>query len=611
MRWGVPLSLCHLGRTQRWNKSDYMPLKEELLTHLEQFHTAPFLFVGSGLSRRYLGLEDWEGLLRRFAALTDRPYEYFRSSADGVYPAIAAEIARELHGVWWQSSSFHDSRERYRLDAKTRESALKIEISRYLENVSVTETISADLRHELNLLAAATVDGVITTNWDLFLENIFPEFEVYIGQDELLFSASYGIGEMYKIHGCCSKPNTLVATETDYERFEKRNAYLAAKLLTIFAEHPVIFLGYSLNDENISGILQSIALCLTSENINQLRDRLVLVRWAPNEENYRWEDSTIVTYGFSIPVKTITVSSFIPVFDCLASLQRKFPARILRRLKEHVYELVHDNDPKDRLHVMDIDDDTDVSKVKVVYGVGLIVDSETKKVSLTADPDAVPVRFTEDPSAPELSFSLPSVEVTYPTLQAELVALVRTWRPDNFAYIPLSRLRVFYAHRNELELNPELLKGLVISALHHQAPSHFWALKLGRESLIPLLWDEVNLDLNPRIRYAARLAYAVGMSDGEQLLEEIAKRSQYNSVRKLARRLLGQLRALPTIHAEYRSPARTTHRIGDKNVTIDISTVFHNVDDVESVLSHLVMQPDLRNQTRVKQLDAYFYGTKM
>lgn len=588
-----------------------MPLKEELLSHLEQFHTAPFLFVGSGLSRRYLGLEDWEGLLRRFAGLTERPYEYFRSSADGIYPAIAAEIARELHGVWWQSPTFQDSRDTYRSDAKNRESALKIEISKYLEDVTINETINAELRNELDLLTAATVDGVITTNWDLLLENIFPSFEVYVGQDELLFSASYGIGEIYKIHGCCSKPNTLVATETDYERFEKRNAYLAAKLLTVFAEHPVIFLGYSLNDENVSGILQSIALCLTSENINQLRDRLVLVRWDPDEENYRWEDSTIVTYGFSIPVKTITISSFIPIFDCLASLQRKFPARILRQLKEHVYELVHDNDPKDRLHVMDIDDDTDTSKIKVVYGVGLKVETETKKVSLSADPDAVPVRFTEDPSAPTLSFSLPSVEVKYPTLQAELVALVRTWRPDNLAYIPLSRLRVFYAHRNELELNPELLKGLIISAMHHQAPSHFWALKLGRESLIPLLWDEVKADLNPRIRHAARLAYAVGMSDGERLLEEIAKHSQYHSVRKLARRLQGQLRIQPTIHAEYRSPAHITCQIGDKGVTIDISPGFKNVDDVEIVLSHLVMQPDLRSQTRAKQLDAYFYGTKI
>jgi hypothetical protein len=588
-----------------------MPLKEEFLAHLEQFHTAPFLFVGSGLSRRYLGLEDWEGLLRRFAALTDRPYEYFRSSANGLSPAIAAEIARELHGIWWQSPTFEDSRLKYSSDAKNRESALKIEISRYLESVSIARTINAELTSELELLATATIDGIITTNWDLLLEDIFPEFEVYIGQDELLFSPSYGVGEVYKIHGCCSKPNTLVATDSDYERFDTRNPYLAAKLLTVFAEHPVIFLGYSLNDENVSGILQSIALCLTSENINQLRNRLILVRWDPTEESHRWEDSTIVTHGFSIPVKTIVTNSFIPIFASLSNLERKFPARILRRLKEHVYELVLDNDPADRLHVMDIDDDSDISKIKVVYGVGLKINAENKQVSLSSEPEALQVRLTENPNAPELSFSLPSVEVKYPTLQAELVALVRTWRPDNFAYIPHSRLRVFYSSRNQLELTPELLKGLLVSAMHHQAPVHFWALRLGRDALIPLLWEEVSSDLSHRIRYAARLAYAVGMSDGEQLLGEIAKRSQHKGVKKLAKRLQNQLKESSTIHAEYRSPIRTTHLIDGRNITVDVTSIFENGDDVECVLSYLVMHSDLKSQTRAKQLDAYFYGTKL
>jgi hypothetical protein len=45
-------------------------LQDELAAHFKSFQTAPFLFVGSGMSRRYLGLENREGLLRRFANLT-------------------------------------------------------------------------------------------------------------------------------------------------------------------------------------------------------------------------------------------------------------------------------------------------------------------------------------------------------------------------------------------------------------------------------------------------------------------------------------------------------------------------------------------------------------
>jgi hypothetical protein len=588
-----------------------MPLQEDLRIHLEQFHTAPFLFVGSGLSRRYLGLEDWEGLLRRFAAMTSRPYEFFRASANGEYPAIATEIARELHGVWWESPSFADSREKYKSDAKTRESGLKIEIARYLEDVSVARVPNDELTRELDSLANATIDGVITTNWDFLLEDIFPGLEVYVGQDELLFSTSHGIGEIYKIHGSGSKPNSLVVTAHDYEHFDRRNPYLAAKLLTVFAEHPVIFLGYSLNDDNVSRILQSIAQCLTSENIHQLRDRLILVRWDPDEAGYRWEDNTIVTHGFPIPVKTAVTSSFIPVFDCLSNLPRKFPARILRRLKEHVYQLVLDNDPADQLHVLDIDDDSDMSQIKVVYGVGLRVDTVAKQIRLSSAPDAQPVRLTDDPNAPMLPFALPSPDARYSSLQDELDALVRTWRSDNFAYIAHSRLRAFYSSRNQLELKSEALKCLLISAMYHQAPIHYWAREIGRHALIPLLYEEVNLDLFTRVHGAARLAFAVGMSDGEKVLIEIRKRSKHVAVRKLAQRLLNRLSESPTIHSEYRSPSRSTHQIGEDEITIDIATVFQNAVDVERVLSDLAIQPDSKSRARLKQLDAYFYGTQI
>lgn len=349
-----------------------MSVGERFLDHLSAFKTVPFLFIGSGLSRRYLGVENWEDLLRKYSAVAGRQYEYYRSTANGDLPGIATAIAADLHDRWWTEDRFTDSRTQNAADAVRKDSALKIEISRYLRSLSVNVASEAALQAEVDLLRRAVVDGVITTNWDLFLEDVFPGYERFIGQDELIFQTAQSIGEIYKIHGCSTKPNSLVLTSDDYARFNERNPYLAAKLLTVFVEHPVIFLGYSLNDANITGIIRSVAACLTTETLPHLRDRLIFIQWDASAIEGEIGNGSIVASGYSIPVVTVKLASFLPIFEALASLRRRFPARLLRRLKQHVYELVLSGDPHEQLFVKDLEDDSDPSKIDVVFGVGAI-----------------------------------------------------------------------------------------------------------------------------------------------------------------------------------------------------------------------------------------------
>lgn len=354
-----------------------MNFKEGFTSHINKFSTAPFLFVGSGISRRYLDLEDWESLLRKFAGVAKKPYEYYRSSGNNEYPLIATAIAEDIHKMWWTDDSFKESIEQFKEYTLDQESALKIEVSKHIKDKINNCTTVEILLKEIDLLRKSVIDGIITTNWDLFLEEIFSDFQTYIGQDELLFFPAQSIGEIYKIHGCCTKPNSIILTKKDYELFENRNPYLASKLITIFVEHPVIFLGYSLSDPNISDILKSIASCLTTKNIDQLTDRLIFVQWEPDQKAPVMEKATIVAGGFNLPVVSIRTSEYTAVFEVLSNIKRRFPARLLRQLKEHVYTLVKNNDPKNKLYVQDIDADTDLSEIDVVLGVGAIEKIQT------------------------------------------------------------------------------------------------------------------------------------------------------------------------------------------------------------------------------------------
>jgi hypothetical protein len=348
-----------------------MAALEELATRLQAFNSAPFLFVGAGVSRRYLNLDSWEELLKRMAAFTGRPYQYFATKADYDLPRTASQIAIPFHEIWWTDERFAESRAEFGDALTTSEGPLKAEVARYIRTAHGNATSSADHEREIALLKKATVDGVITTNYDELLEELFPDFVPYVGQDELLFADSRGIGEIYKIHGSIGRPESLVLTEHDYADFDERNPYLAAKLLTTFVEHPVLFLGYRLDDPDVAAILISIARVLTSENLSRLADRLIFVKWDQGITEPSVVTAPITVSGFTIPVVLVTVSSFAGVFDVLARLPRKFPARLLRRLKDHVYKLVLSKEPATRLAVVDIEDDTHAADIDVVFGVGV------------------------------------------------------------------------------------------------------------------------------------------------------------------------------------------------------------------------------------------------
>ena len=358
-------------------------MTSELKNLLEATNAHPFLFVGSGFSHRHLGTADWKGLVSQFASQskpeTAFAFEWYKNEVtaagiapDMLLPAITQQVEKDYARRMLSDDAFHALRTKYEKEIRDGVSPLKLGVADFFDSQQAgfgtpkhPEEVSA-LGH-----ARKNVAGIITTNFDRYLERLFPDHEPYIGQDQLLFNQSYGVGEIYKIHGCVSDPVSLVLTQSDYEAYTSRNAYLSAKLMTTFLEHPIIFIGYSITDANIRMIFKDIANCLTPSQLATLSDRLIFVQ---RSKAGRPEGISTVRDSFGtkfLEFKQVVLPDFTPLYKAIATLRSSYPPKVLRKLKKDVYELVQSTSPKERIRVIDIDDATDMDTVEFVMGVGI------------------------------------------------------------------------------------------------------------------------------------------------------------------------------------------------------------------------------------------------
>ena len=94
------------------------------------------------------------------------------------------------------------------------------------------------------------VTDVITTNWDDFFETECG-FDAFVSDSDLPFwDASRR--RVLKIHGSVRNLGSIVATEEDYQASFRRlnSGPLGAMLKTILSQKTIVYVGYSLSDEN-------------------------------------------------------------------------------------------------------------------------------------------------------------------------------------------------------------------------------------------------------------------------------------------------------------------------------------------------------------------------
>ena len=317
----------------------------------------PILFLGSGVPRRYFGAPDWAGLLTEMAShcpLIDKAFAYYEQSYQSM--RHIGQAFAEFYKEWAWGEGKSQFPDHYYSKDFSHDVFIKHKISMYLESITPTDPLvqpNEALNFELTSLQKVRPHAIITTNYDRFIERLFPEYEPIIGQ-KILRSWNALFGEIYKIHGCVTDPTTIVLTESDYDEFLEEKKYLSAKLLTLFLEHPLIFIGYRAEDPNITAILSDIDIILS--NKGELIPNLFILRRPRQNEDAPYalrEEVLSLENNRTVRINSIVASDFGWVFDAFTTegaIERVRPA-ILRSLLARTYDLVRYDIPKRTVEV--------------------------------------------------------------------------------------------------------------------------------------------------------------------------------------------------------------------------------------------------------------------
>lgn len=327
----------------------------DVQTNLEEMGTQPILFIGSGLSKRYFNAPNWKELLellkKRCPIIPHGPGYYLQG---GKSLSEIGSIYTEYYREWaW------GNQENYPTDFFSTEIPkdiyIKFEIKKILEEItprSIDEIKDEKIKEEIKILQDIQPHALITTNYDNFLENFFVEYQPIVGQ-KVLRPDTMCIGEVFKIHGCVSDINEIILNEEDYDVFIHKKKYLSAKLLTFFAEHPLLFIGYSANDKNIQSILSDIDELISING--EIIPNIYFLEYDDkiSEHSNPKTEKVILINSKEIRVKSITAKDYDWILSAFASRKavENVHPKLLRALMARTYKLVRSDIPSKSVEV--------------------------------------------------------------------------------------------------------------------------------------------------------------------------------------------------------------------------------------------------------------------
>ena len=254
-----------------------------------------------------------------------------------------------------------------------RHKADAVKIMAASECMKIKVDVSGALRDELIYLRKLPeiVPCVVTTNYDTLIEDGLFEgkFKVYSEVSDYYLSGSQGIGEIYKIHGTCTNPATLVLNEEDYEQFHNKSKIVSAKILSVLCDYPLVIMGYSIEDSDVKEIFDNLISSLNDEKLRELERNIVFIQYDPNEFGIVPSIRKIEYEGHVLSIRAFCTNDFLSIFEEISSMEASVSPQVIRKIRQIVKKIqVAEESKGDKYKLIGIDDiaEEDADKLVVV-----------------------------------------------------------------------------------------------------------------------------------------------------------------------------------------------------------------------------------------------------
>lgn len=316
-------------------------MKESFLDNLIQKNEFPIIFIGSGITQRYFkNAPTWDKLLQILweeiypnDSYYSAYHEMRKENDDSfyIYTHLASMIGNEYDDSFFKGKT--------KLPNLTLEQAHIKNRSPFRAKIAsiFSELQPQNKNDEINLLKKMLVKArfIVTTNYDEFLENeLNKEIDIKIG-NKGLFSTDAEFGELYKIHGSVSDPDSIVITNEDYVNLERTSAIINAKILSRLTESPILFLGYSLTDKNIRSLLKDLSDNMPF-SVSEAAERIGVVEY---KKGYMGIDETTMDTD-GVYYTNISTDNYSEIYKKIAKIDQGVPPIEISKYQDMIKQII-------------------------------------------------------------------------------------------------------------------------------------------------------------------------------------------------------------------------------------------------------------------------------